>query len=156
LKTEFYKEVFEPDSGMLLEIVAFEVTTRDWQSLLDWLSAHYELEYSEDYISQPLPDIEAISRIYNQKSPALRIILLGFTANCHFQARDEIRINVLPEDVDSSEKAEAVFSLMRNIARVLGREVFLVPEFGSATTEEQQAVAVCVADPEGTIRSRFE
>ena len=41
-----YKRVFQPDSGMLLDMLVFDVTLDDWRRVLKHLSASYELIYS--------------------------------------------------------------------------------------------------------------
>jgi len=79
----------------------------------------------------------------------LEILLPGFTVNCHFLPTSDIEMNVNPEDIDSFQKAEAVFQLMSDMAVQLNREVYLVPEFGSATRENIRSLALCVADPRG-------
>jgi len=67
-----------------------------------------------------------------------------------------MEMDVLPEDVNTSEKAQWVFDFMVAIARLLSKEVFLTPEFGSATQTELKDSALCLADPQnGSIRHRL-
>jgi len=58
-------------------------------------------------------------------------MLPGFTVNSHFFLTDEIELNLLPEEVNSREKADAVFALIKGIAQLLGRR-FMWQEHGSA------------------------
>jgi hypothetical protein len=80
----------------------------------------------------------------------LEIMLQGFTLNSHFTSTNQIQLNVLPEDVNSAEKADAVFHLMRGVANALDKHVFLTPELGSATDDELRQNALCVAAPNST------
>lgn len=77
----------------------------------------------------------------------LEILLLGFTINSHFFLTEEIKLDLLPEDVNSAGKAESVFALMRGVAGLLEKEVFLIPEHGSANELELKRMAVCSCDP---------
>lgn len=87
----------------------------------------------------------------------MEVVLPGFTVNSHFLNSEYIEINLLPEDVDSAEKAEDVFRLMIAISDILAKEVFLTPEFGSATPEKLRELAVRVVDAKRNLmRSRFD
>jgi hypothetical protein len=142
-----YRDIFVPDSGALRDIFVFDVTAVHWQSLLHFLSANYVLIYSEDGVVEPLPEFSTIWQRHEQKSLTLEVLLPGFTINAHFFLNDQIELNLLPEDVDSPEKAEAVFTLIKAVARLLKKEVFLVQEHGSATPEELRQMAICSCDP---------
>jgi hypothetical protein len=143
-----YREIFVPDSGTLLDIFVFDVTADHWQSLLTFLSANYELVYLEDgCVVSPCPDFGTIWKRTAEKAITLKVLLPEFTANMHFFVHDQIEIDVLPEDIDCREKADAVFMLMKCIARVLAKEVFMVRECGSCTDEELRQMAVCSCDP---------
>ncbi len=50
--------------------------------------------------------------------------------NCHFFCVEEIELDLLPNEVDTEEKAEAVFEFMAEVGRMLMREVVLTPENG--------------------------
>jgi hypothetical protein len=125
----------------------FDTSLGDWQTLLNYLGTNYLLTYTEDGSPAFLPDAEKIFQMRDEKSVALKVMLLGFTVNTHFFSQHEIEMDLLPEDVNSSDKAEAVFRLMIEIARLFNKDVFLTPEFGIATPEQLRAIAVCVADP---------
>jgi hypothetical protein len=142
-----YREIFAPDSRALLDIFVFEVTPNHWQSLLDFLAGNYQLVYLEDGVAASRPDFSTIWQRCGKKAVTLQVLLPAFTVNTHFFLIDQIEMDVLPEDVDSSEKADAVFTLMKCIARLLGKEVFMVQEHGSATDEELKRMAVCSCGP---------
>lgn len=127
----------------------FGVTVDDWQDLLKFFSANYVLNYSEDGISRPLPQFATIRGISKGKAITLEVLLPGFTINTHFFSDDLIQLNLLPEEVDSREKADAVFALMKNVSRLMRKSVYLVPEHGSAMPEELKHMAVCSCHPAG-------
>jgi len=131
----------------LLELAVFDTSYDEWQAVLDYLSANFAIAYSEDGVVLPLPRFEEIRRKRNQRTVMLEILLSGLTLNCHFLDDDHIQLNILPEDVDSSEKADLVFRLMSGLANLLNKEVLLVPEFLSASRETLQKLAVCSVAP---------
>jgi hypothetical protein len=133
--------------GRPLDIYVFDVTEHHWQSLFSFLSTNYELKYLEDGVVQSLPELTEIWQRSNQKALTLQVILLGFTANVFFFCRNQIELDVLPEDVTSAEKADAVCRLMKGLARTLDKEVFMVQEHGSAGDEELRKMAICCCDP---------
>jgi hypothetical protein len=150
-----FKEIFLSDQGILFEILVFDVSTHDWQTTLDLLRNSYVVIYSEDGKHCVLPEIMGIWKMQLKKSVMVEVVLPGFTINSHLHYRDRIDLNLRPEDVDSREKAESVFDLMLSIAKLLGKEVFMTPEFGSASVDRLREMAICVADPiSSSIRTR--
>lgn len=141
-----YREIFVPDSGSLLDIYVFDVGANEWQSVLTFLAANYELHYSEDGVAQPLPPFTTIRRHQNERATSLKIQLPGFTVNTHFFLENEIEMDVRPEDVDSFERAQAVFMLIKCIARLLEKEVFMTGE-SSHAAEELGQITVCSCSP---------
>jgi hypothetical protein len=157
LNGETSRRIFAPDSGSLLDIWVFGTTSNDWQLLLNYLSAEYVSVYSEDGNITSSPRAEVILRRRNEASVTLEVMLCGFTVNCHFFETGRIEMNLLPEDVNTPDKVEAVFELVTAIATLLNKEVFLVPEFGGASNEKLRELAVCVVDPRDySIRSRLD
>jgi hypothetical protein len=142
-----YRDIFVPDSGALLDLKVFDVTANDWQALLNFLSTNYLVNYSEDGDPKPLPDYATISHVREQKGVSLEVLLPGFTVCSYFFLDDEIELDLLPEHVDSREKADAVFALMKGIAGLLRREVLLVPETSTSNPDELRKMAVCGCDP---------
>ena len=148
-----YREIFAPDCGALLDIYVLEITPVHWQALLDFLSAKYELVYLEDGAEKTLPDFATIWKRHNEKALTLKVVLRGFTVNSHFFLEHDIELDLLPEDIDSFEKAEAFFELIRGIARQLHKEVLLVSETSITDPEELRQMAICSCDPlTGAIR----
>ncbi len=146
-RRDIYKQIFIPDSGALLEIRVFEVTPRDWQTLLDYLSAHHEISYYEDGKTIPLPKFDMIITRGETNSISLKLNLIGFTVNCHFFDIHQIEMDVLPDEIDSSSKADSIFQLMLGIACLLNRQVFLIPESSSTDSQILQESAISLADP---------
>ncbi len=142
-----YRSVFCRDEGALLEIMVFDATPENWNRILKHLSQTYLAIYTEDGNQMPLPDVQEIWNAQQRRSVMLEIVLPGFTINCHFVEPDQIRFNVLPEDVDSQAKANAVFRLMTEMRDLLYKEVLLAPEYGNATHDELRQIAICTADP---------
>ena len=149
-RNDTYKKVFEPDKGALLFVTVFDVDAADWQRLLDCVSREFLVAYSENGDQKPVPSASSMLRARETSTVMLEVMLPGFTLNSHFEVPNQIRLDVLPEDVDSDEKAGAVFHLMMSIANALSKHVFLTPEFGSATDEELRRKALCEATPHGT------
>jgi hypothetical protein len=141
-----YREIFVPDSGSLLDIYVFDVTKYEWQSVLNFLAANYELHYTEDGVAEPLPPFTTIRLHQQKRATSLKIQLCGFTVNTHFFLDDQIEMDVRPEDIDSLEKAQAVFMLIKCVTRLLEKEVFMVAE-SSLGSEELKQMAVCSCNP---------
>jgi|KBSMisStaDraftv2_1062788.scaffolds.fasta_scaffold1245406_2 hypothetical protein len=156
MNAETYKKIFAPDRGSLLEITIFGTTIYDWKLTLDFLSANYSLFFSENGTQMPLPDVQAICNKTEEASFLIEVMLPGFTVNCHAIDEDQIQFDLLPEDVNSGEKAEEVFRLMARLAKLLQKDVLLTPEFGSATQEELKRLAVCKIDAGGRMVSRLD
>jgi hypothetical protein len=140
------KRAFRPDSGTLLELFVFGADPELWQRALAYISANYLMVYSEDSVVTALPDMAEIFQSQETKSVCLEVLLPGFTVNAHFFCADEIEMNVLPEEIDSAEKAQALFQFMSGLASCLGKDVLMVPEYFSATEDELRRVAICIAD----------
>jgi hypothetical protein len=149
-RDDTYKKIFEPDKGTLLFVTVFDVDTMDWQRFLDYVSREFLVVYSEDGTQEPLPNASSILKAYETRSVMLEVMLQGFTLNAHFETRGQIRLDVLPEDIDSDEKAMAVLRVMMGIANGLGKHVFLTPELGNANDDELRRKALCEAAPNAT------
>ncbi len=139
---------FEPDEGSLMELAVFETDRGEWQRFLDYVTDRYAVVYTKDGAASTLPRAERIFEAKGQCSVVMEVVLPGFTINSHFLRHDEIRLNALPEDIDTSEKSSAVFQFMLEVAELLSKEVFLTPEFAGATPTQLRSRAVCFADPE--------
>jgi hypothetical protein len=142
-----YKEIFVPDSGMLLDIRVFHTTSDDWQNVLDYASANHPVQFLEDGLLKKTPRFEAAWAKRNESTFSFTVDLGGFVAATHFFNDAEIEFDLRPEDVDSEKKAQAVFGFMREIARITGRTVLLTAENASATEDELTAMSLYTVKP---------
>ncbi|HTC94120.1 MAG TPA: hypothetical protein VK699_11840 [Terriglobales bacterium] len=148
MRSDIYKTIFVLDGGALLDIRVFEVTPDDWQVLLHFLSTHYQILYEENGKSEPLPTFDRMMEKRKTAAVWFKIRLTEeLIVSCHFFDADQIEMDILPEDVGSSFKAESVFALMTAMARILNKEVLLTPEFASADPEQLRQLALCSVDP---------
>lgn len=143
---EDWGEIFEPD-GSLIDVIVFDTTWEDCQRLFDFVSSKYELYYYEDESVLPFPGLEAAFQRMNEHSTFLSIDVGGYKGNWHFWTTDWIEIDFLPNDVNSRERVDAMFSFISEIAKLLNKPTFLTPEFVSADDEKRRMIAICRADP---------
>jgi hypothetical protein len=118
-----WKNIFESDCGTLRDILAPEATASDWQSLLDYVSTNHQIQYSEDGTVCSLPPLETIGQRSEKVSVALSIQMGGYTINSHFFIPGEIEMDLLPDKINSEDKAKSVFDFLNSMARVLDKEV---------------------------------
>lgn len=97
---------------------------------LDYVSKYYAISHSEDGHGKPLLSYDLILERSKLAAVSLVISLSGVAANCHFFEVDHMEMDVLPEDVNTPEKAQSVFEFMIAIARLLKKEVFTVAGIG--------------------------
>jgi hypothetical protein len=142
-----WKELFKPDSGIVFEIRAYGVTAGDYDILLPLLTERYPAVYSEDGNPKDLPDHNTIVRRRNLTTPMLALNVIGVRVRCWFWGDNEIDLDLLPDDVDSEEKAEGVFGLMKTIAATLKKRVLLTAENAGATEKWSEEHAICAFDP---------
>src|SRR6266566_2312886 len=70
--------------------------------------------------------------------------VVGVEVKCFFWGENELTLDLRPEDVDSAEKAQGVFDLMKAIANTLNKRVLLTAENGSATRQWSEEYAIRV------------
>jgi hypothetical protein len=144
----FWKEMFRPDCGMLLEIRVYGVDEVDHRSLLGLLVEHYKAVYVRDGKDQPhVPDFSVIERDFDVASVYVKFYAADVRIHFWCDGKDEMNLDVLPEDVDSYEKATGVFNLMKDVARLLNKRVLLTAENFSATQEWSEQFAFCSINP---------
>jgi hypothetical protein len=73
----------------------------------------------EDSESKDLPDYNTIISRRNLVATMLELNIAGVQVRCWFAEDDEIDFDLLPDEVDSQEKAERVFGLMSTVAETL-------------------------------------
>lgn len=142
-----WSEAFKPDSGIVFEIRAYGTTAKDYDVLLPLLIQRYPAVYSQDGETRDLPDYETIARQRNLVTATLELDIVGVKVRCWFADDNEIDFDLLPDDVDSEAKAEAIFGLMRTIAEALKKRVLLTAENAGATQQWSEEHAICAFDP---------
>ena len=151
-----WKKIFEPDCGTLRDILAPEATANDWQSLLDYLSTNHKIQYSEDGTICSLPPFETIGQRREKVSVALSIQMGGYTINSYFFIPGEIEMDLLPDEINSENKAKSVFDFLSSIARVLDKEVFLTGEGVNGNVAQLRNAAVLFVNSAGQFSLRPE
>lgn len=145
---QFWKRAFQPDSGMLEEIRVYGTTEDDYRRLLSMLATRYHARYTRDDVDQAeIPDYSVILRDYEIVSIKVKFLVAGVLVHLWFWSEDEIDLDVLPEDVDSLDKAQGIVDLMKAIARLLNKRVLLTMENASATQEWSEQYAICSINP---------
>ena len=144
-----WKKVFAPDSGTLLDVRVYDTTAADYDRLLGMLAMQYRVLYLEDgnAKAKDLPDYTTIIRRRDLVSVSIAVDVVGVEVKCFFWGENELTLDLRPEDVDSAEKAQGVFDLMKAIANTLNKRVLLTAENGSATRQWSEEYAIRVFDP---------
>ena len=125
------KDVFYRD-GSLRDIYVLETTSGDWQKLITFLeSADYRVTFGVDGVKRPLPtEFSEIQKHMGEVVQLLSIYVEGVRLNCHFFWIEDIELDLLPNEVDTETKAEAIFRFMMEVGQLLEKEVILTPENG--------------------------
>src|SRR5438552_18479694 len=117
-----WREVFAPDSGMLLDVRVYDTTSADYDRLLGMLATQYRLLYLEDGNAKDLPDYATIIRRRDLDSVSIAIDVFGVEVKCFFWGENELTLDLRPEDVDYTEKAQAHIYLSLSICEKLWHE----------------------------------
>jgi hypothetical protein len=142
-----WREVFAPDSGMLLDVRVYDTTSADYDRLLGMLATQYRLLYLEDGNAKDLPDYATIIRRRDRVSVSIAVDVVGVEVKCFFWRENELTLDLRPEDVDSPDKAQGIFDLMKAIANTLNKRVLLTAENATATRQWSEGYAIRVFDP---------
>ena len=119
-----WKEVFAPDSGTLLDVRVYDMTAADYDRLLGMLAMQYRVLYLEDgnAKAKDLPDYTTIIRRRDLVSVSIAIDVFGVEVKCFFWGENELTLDLRPEDVDSTEKAQAHIYLGLSICEKVWHE----------------------------------
>lgn len=142
-----WQEVFAPDSGTLLDIRVYDTIEADYDRLLGVLATRYRVVYCENGDAKDLPDYATIVRRRDLGSVSISVNVVGVEVRCFFWEKNEINLDLLPEDVDSPEKAESIFDFMKTIAKTLNKRVLLTAENASATSQWSAEYAIWAFEP---------
>lgn len=85
---------------------------QDWQTVLDFVGKNYVIIYTEDGEQRAPRAVQDILRTREERSVLLEVLLPGFTVSTHFSRHNRVEMDLRPEDINTSEKGRAVFSLM--------------------------------------------
>lgn len=124
-----YSKVFAWD-GSWRDLYVLHTTTGDWQKLLDFLrEGVYPVVFELDGRDFPFPAKAApLFESRGEIAPFLSVTVGGIALNCRFFDAHEIEFDLDPREVDGADKLGALFAFMREVARLLGKEVILTPE----------------------------
>jgi hypothetical protein len=135
---------FEAD-GALRDIYVLDATLADWQVALDHVRQRYApLTFRVDGCPASLPEqVADIFPIWERASPQLNFDLGGIDVACYFFTREEIELDIRPEEVTGPERLSALVSFLRGLATAVGKPAVL-------TMENAPDAAILRADP-GTV-----
>ncbi len=128
-EVDILKDIFYQD-GSLRDLYVCETTADDWQQLISFLRGGiYQVAYEIDGVRMPLPpDYGEIEKKIGAVTQLLSINVDGVCLNCHFFWTSGIEFDLLPTEIDTEEKAEAVFRFMAEVGQLLRKDVILTPE----------------------------
>lgn len=144
----------ETADGQLLDINIFDTTAADWQTLLDFLPTKFVCAYLEDHARVcTVPVYTTIAERREFATLLLSIDIDGITINTHFFRTETIKFDILPNEVDTPEKADKIIGFMQSLSQLLKKDVFLDEENGSASDDwlRERALAWTEA-PRGIFR----
>ena len=123
------KSAFVRD-GSLRDLYVLDTTVEDWRSLFDFVrGSTYGLRFRHGDDWRPVPaDPDGFFAGQSEWTTLLSIDVSGFAVNAHFFETDQIELDIEPSEVQTPERAEALFEFMRDLARALGKPVRLTPE----------------------------
>ena len=143
---EVWRQAFAPDSGMLLDIRVYGTSEADYRALLPFIVSHFSARYVRDGVELEVPDYDTILGDYENVSVFVKSDVSRVQVNLWFHSQEEIDLDLLPDNVDSVEKAVGIFDFMKTVAMLLHKRVLLTAENASADQEwsERHCIASVV------------
>lgn len=127
MEWEEIKTAFNWD-GSWRDLYVFETTPDDWQRLVDFVrkSVHpHTFQRGPEVCALPAH----VNVLFEKDAGALLSIHLGgITLNAHFFCVEQIELDLDPREVQSEERAKALFEFMRGVGQALNKPVRLTPE----------------------------
>lgn len=126
----FLDDVFFND-GSLRDIYVLDVDINDWQIFLNWiLSTHWAVAFYKDGQVKVYEKTEATHLFDEKKNSAIKmsIDIMGIIFNCYFFSEDELEFDIQPKEVRGVTEAIEVFKFMRELSKILGKEIILTEE----------------------------
>jgi hypothetical protein len=78
----------------------------------------------------------------------------GFIVNSYFFTPNDIEMDLLPDEINSEEKAKSVVDFLGSIARVLNKEVFVAGEGVNGMADDLRSAAVMWVNATGQFSLR--
>ncbi|HEX5298461.1 MAG TPA: hypothetical protein VFW50_15870 [Streptosporangiaceae bacterium] len=134
LRWEEVRELFDPDlMGALPDIFVPGATVRDWQAVLDLVTASgWQWQYQEDGTARPLPAAAAVLALpAGTGTASLRVRPApGVLVIFWFMAETDIDFDVDLRELQGQEGVDTLCGLLRAIGGKLGKPVLMTAEGG--------------------------
>jgi hypothetical protein len=120
--------IFETD-GSLRDIYVQDISLQEWERLIDYLNANFNLTYSntdkidKEYVLEYLRDTSG-----EMESKSLTIHLGQIKVNCYFFLSAQIEFDIDPKEVNSVSDFEQIENFMTSISETLQEQVTLTSE----------------------------
>lgn len=123
------KSVFVRD-GSLRELYVLDTTIEDWRRLFDFVrGSTYGFRFRHGGDWQPMPrSPDGFFAGQSEWTTLLSIDVAGVIVNAHFFETNQIELDLVPNEVQTAERAAALFAFMRGLGRSLSKPVRLTPE----------------------------
>ena len=127
MKWNEIKTAFDWD-GSRRDIYVLNSSIEDWRKMLDFIrGSNYSFQFYHYEEEQPIP--ASPNKLFTgDRAWLLSLHVKGIAVFSHFFAIDEIELDFDPREVDSLQKATALFEFMRCLGRILEKPVRLTPE----------------------------
>ena len=129
IKWSSCKHEFKRD-GILRDIYIQQTTLHDWERFYRFLShRRFPLDYRRsDELTTPMPATAAEIFQDTRCVHTVSFDIGGVFLNCHFFCVQQIELSFDPEYVESQARLDAVLYFMKEVGRLLRKEVLLTPE----------------------------
>lgn len=124
-------EELQPD-GALRDIYVRDANEELWQRFLDALQQSpycWRLQHGERSVAGPLIRFNEVAKL-SETDPVLLHIELApeLVLACHFFTQDEIELDVVPNDLQTTDAVALLIEFLTWLARVVDRPVVLTHE----------------------------
>jgi hypothetical protein len=122
------RQEFEPD-GSLRDIYVLGTGIELWRRFFDGLRSAYNLEYSVDGESCPIP--ESVDEAFSTRtaaSPSLHFRVAEMVVACHFFCIEQIEMDLDPREVTSAADFDALLRLLRSVGETVSKPVIVTCE----------------------------
>jgi hypothetical protein len=113
---EVWHQAFAPDCGMLVDIRVYGTSDADYRILLPFLVSHFTARYVRGGVELAVPDYDTILSDYGNVSVCVKVDVIGVQVNLWFHSEEEMNLDILPDDVNSIEKAAGIVDFVKAIS----------------------------------------